>query len=179
MTGLPGCLDSMWNGSKLKPLEPSSVFADARSSRSLVPDTVPRTGLVTAGPFDTGREGDKPVDTFLLPVTRELVDRGQQRFNIYCSPCHGRTGDGDGMIVQRGFPKPPTYHSDRLRRAPAGHFFDVMTHGYGVMYSYSDRVAVPDRWAIAAYIRVLQRSRDARIDDVPADRRARLEGGAK
>ena len=169
----------MWNGSRLKPLEPSPLFADGRSSRNLVPDTVPRTGIVSYTPFNSGRVNDKPVDTFPVLVTRELVDRGQERFNIYCSPCHGRTGEGNGMIVQRGFPQPPSYHTDRLRKAPVGHFFDVMTNGYGVMYSYSDRVAVPDRWAIAAYIRVLQRSRNATIEDVPVELRGSLEGSGK
>lgn len=179
MAGLPGCLDSMWNGSKLKPLEPSPVFADARSSRDLVPDTVARGDVVADSPFTTGRDKGLPVAAFPVPVTRALVDRGHQRFDIYCSPCHGRTGEGNGMIVQRGFPQPPSYHTDRLLRAPVGHFFDVITHGYGVMYSYSDRVAVPDRWAIAAYIRVLQRSRNATINDVPVEARGQLEGGGQ
>jgi mono/diheme cytochrome c family protein len=175
MAGLPGCLDSMWNGSKLKPLEPSVVFADARSSRSLVPDTVPRNGVVTAGPLDTGREGNKPVDTFPLPVTRELVDRGQQRFNIYCSPCHGRTGQGDGMVVQRGYRRPPSYHQDRLRDAPVGHFFDVMTNGFGAMPDYAAQIAVEDRWAIVAYIRALQLSEHATLADVPPADRSRIQ----
>lgn len=179
LSGLPGCLDSMWNGSKLKPLEPSPVFLDARSSRNLPADTVARGHLITDSAFETGRANGLLVTTLPVPVTPQLIDRGQQRFNIYCSPCHGRTGSGDGMIVQRGFPTPPSYHIDRLRRAPVGHFFDVITNGYGVMYSYSDRVAVPDRWAIAAYIRVLQRSTSATIEDVPSDVRGRLEGSGK
>lgn len=179
MAGLPGCLDSMWNGSKLKPLEPSPFFADGRSSRSLLPDTVARGHLITDSPFDTGGANGKPVENFPVPVTRALVDRGQQRFNIYCAPCHGRTGKGDGMIVQRGFPQPPSYHTNRLRKAPVGHFFDVITNGYGVMYSYSDRVAIPDRWAVAAYIRVLQRSQNGSIEDVPARLRMQLEGDGK
>jgi mono/diheme cytochrome c family protein len=101
--------------------------------------------------------------------------RGQERFNIYCAPCHGQTGDGDGMIAQRGYPPPPSYHLERLREAPAGHLFDVITHGYGVMYPYGDRIQPVDRWAIAAYIRVLQVSHDARISDVPEQARAQLE----
>lgn len=96
-----------------------------------------------------------------FPVTREVLDRGQERFDIYCSPCHGRTGDGNGMIVQRGFPQPPSFHLDRLRTAPDGHFYDVITHGFGTMYNYAARVKPTDRWAITAYIRALQLSRNA------------------
>jgi mono/diheme cytochrome c family protein len=109
-----------------------------------------------------------------------MIERGQQRYNIYCSPCHSRTGDGRGMIVQRGFPPPPSFHDQRLRDAPAGHFFNVITKGYGAMYSYASRIPVDDRWAIVAYIRALQLSQHATIDDVPAKERARLEDeGAK
>lgn len=109
------------------------------------------------------------------PVTLALLDRGQQRFDIYCAPCHGRAGDGEGMIVQRGFPHPPSYFIDRLREAPNQHFFDVITNGYGAMYSYADRVAAPDRWAIIAYIRALQVSAGAKLADVPPDHRQALQ----
>lgn len=108
------------------------------------------------------------------PVTLALLERGQQRFRIYCTPCHSELGDGHGMIVQRGFPPPPSYHIDRLRAAPVEHFYDVITHGYGAMYSYANRVQPDDRWAIAAYIRALQLSQHASIDDVPADQRGKL-----
>lgn len=108
------------------------------------------------------------------PVTVALLERGQQRFNIYCAPCHGRFGDGNGMIVQRGFPQPPSYYSDALRNAPSQLFYDVITHGYGVMFSYADRVAPADRWAIVAYIRALQASADATVADVPPDKRSAL-----
>ena len=100
------------------------------------------------------------VDEFPVPVTKELIERGQERFNIYCIVCHGPLGHGDGMVVRRGFPKPPTYHDDRLRNAPVGHFFDVMTNGWGKMNSYAGQVAPADRWAIAAYIRALQLSQN-------------------
>jgi mono/diheme cytochrome c family protein len=110
------------------------------------------------------------------PLTAELFARGQQRFDIFCLPCHGRTGDGNGIVVQRGMPAPTSYHDDRLRAADDQHFFDVMTNGYGVMYSYASRVPPSDRWAIVAYIRALQLSRHASIDDVPADQRAKLLG---
>lgn len=108
------------------------------------------------------------------PVTVALLERGQQRFNIYCAPCHGRFGDGNGMIVQRGFPQPPSYYSDALRNAPNQLFYDVITHGYGVMFSYADRVVPADRWAIVAYIRALQASTDATVADVPPDKRSAL-----
>jgi mono/diheme cytochrome c family protein len=110
-----------------------------------------------------------------MPVTRELLQRGRERFEIYCSVCHGRTGEGNGMIVQRGFPVPPSYHIDRLRQAPVGHLFDVMTQGYGIMYSYAERVKPEDRWAIAGYIRALQLSHNVKLAELPAAERAKLE----
>jgi mono/diheme cytochrome c family protein len=109
------------------------------------------------------------------PVTAPLLAHGQQRFDIYCAPCHGRLGDGNGMVVQRGFPAPPSYHIDRLRAAPSQHFYDVITQGYGVMYSYADRVVPADRWAIVAYIRALQRSQNAKLVEGPADQREALQ----
>ena len=109
------------------------------------------------------------------PVTMALLKRGQQRFNISCAPCHGRDGDGNGMIVRRGFPHPPSYYSESLRNAPNQLFYDVITHGYGVMYSYADRVEPADRWAIAAYIRALQASASAKLSDVPPDKRKALQ----
>jgi mono/diheme cytochrome c family protein len=109
------------------------------------------------------------------PVTMALLERGQERFDIYCAPCHSRVGDGQGMIVQRGFPAPPSYYIERLRKAPVQHFYDVITNGYGAMYSYADRVAPADRWAIVAYIRALQASATASLADVPADKRRSLQ----
>lgn len=109
------------------------------------------------------------------PVTLALLQRGRQRFDINCSPCHGRVGDGNGMIVQRGFPRPPSYYIDRLRNVPSQHFYDVITNGYGVMYSYADRVEPADRWAIAAYIRALQASASANVAAVPPDKREALQ----
>ena len=116
---------------------------------------------------------EKPVA--VPPVTMALLERGQQRFDIYCAPCHSKIGDGRGMIVQRGFPQPPSYYIARLRDAPNQHFYDVITHGYGAMYSYADRVGVEDRWAIVAYIRALQASASAQIADVPPDKRQTLQ----
>jgi hypothetical protein len=115
------------------------------------------------------------VKEFPYPITREIVERGRQRFEMFCTPCHGYTGYGNGIIVQRGLSPPPSYHIDRLRQAPVGHFFDVMTNGYGAMYSYAQRVSVSDRWAIASYIRALQASQSGTIADVPADRRSSLD----
>lgn len=109
-----------------------------------------------------------------MPITREILEHGRERFQIYCAACHGRTGQGNGLIVQRGFPAPPSYHIERLRNAPIGHFYDVMTRGYGVMYPQASRVAPKDRWAIAAYIRALQLSHNATLADVPTEQRAYL-----
>ena len=109
------------------------------------------------------------------PVTMALLERGQERFDIFCSPCHGKAGDGNGVIVQRGFPQPPSYYGDALRNAPNQLFYDVITHGYGVMYSYADRVEPKDRWAIVAYIRALRASASASLSDVPAEKRSTLQ----
>lgn len=173
-----GCRRDMFNQPAERPLQRSDFFQDNHmASRPLPPHTIARGHLQEDEAFYTGKVGDKLVTTLPFPVTREVLLRGQERFDIYCSPCHGRAGDGNGMIPQRGYPVPPSYHIDRLRQAPVGHFYDVITHGYGVMYSYAARVAPEDRWAIAAYIRVLQLSHDARISDVPEEQRAQLEGG--
>src|SRR5512146_849492 len=157
---LAGCPD-MSDQPKAKNLRPSSLFANGASARPLVPGTVPRGSFQEILSEYRPRTLDpNPPTVFPFAITRADLDRGRQRFNIYCSPCHGQTGDGNGMIVQRGFPPPPSYHIDRLRNAPAGHFFDVITQGYGIMYSYAARGEPADRWAIAAYIRVLQKSQD-------------------
>jgi mono/diheme cytochrome c family protein len=175
-TGTTACRRDMFQQPYSKPLKPSDFFQDNHmASRPLVPHTIARGHLDADEAFYTGKVGTNLVDTFPFAVTRETLERGRERFDIYCSPCHGRTGDGDGMIVQRGFPVPPSYHIDRLREAPVGHFVDVITQGYGIMYSYAARVEPADRWAIAAYIRVLQKSHDARLADLPPDQRSKLE----
>jgi hypothetical protein len=172
-----GCRRDMFHQPYSKPLAPSDFFQDNHmASRPLVPNTVARGHLEAGEPFYTGKSGTNLVEAFPIPITREVLERGRERFDIYCSPCHGRTGEGNGMIVQRGFPAPPSYHIDRLRKAPVGHFFDVITQGYGVMYSYAQRVEPADRWAIAAYIRALQKSQDARLAEIPAQERTKLEG---
>jgi mono/diheme cytochrome c family protein len=122
-----------------------------------------------------GKVDGQEVDVFPFPITKQDLTRGQQRFNIYCSPCHSRIGDGNGIVVQRGFRQAASYHTERLIKAPIGHFFDVITNGYGAMPRYASRVEPDDRWRIAAYIRVLQLSQNSRIADVPPDRRAELE----
>lgn len=172
-----GCRRDMFQQPYSKPLEPSDFFRDnAMSSRPLVAHTVARGHLDADQAFYTGKIGTNLVEALPIPINHETLVRGRERFEIYCAPCHGRTGEGNGMIVQRGYPAPPSYHIDRLRQAPVGHFFDVITQGYGVMYSYAQRVGPSDRWAIAAYIRVLQQSQHATLEDVPSNVRAQLEG---
>jgi hypothetical protein len=171
---LTACRRDMFNQPKSNPLRESNFFPDGAASRPLPPHTVARGDLQEDEAFYTGMSGTNLVVTFPFSVTREMLDRGRQRFEISCVPCHGITGNGDGMLVQRGFPAPPSYHIDRLREAPIGHFFDVMTRGYGVMFSQATRVTPEDRWAIAAYIRALQLSQHAALADVPQNETARL-----
>ena len=158
----------MQNQPYKRPLAESDFFADKRSARPLVEGTVARSDLRADTYFYTGKIGSEDGDYMPFPVTAEVMQRGQQRFNIYCSPCHGEMGDGQGMIVQRGLKRPPSYHNDRLRKAPIGYFFDVMTNGFGAMLDYSQQVSPQDRWAIAAYIRALQLSQGATRADVSA-----------
>ena len=176
---LSACRQDMHDQPKYIPLRPSDFFADGRSARPLIEGTVARGYLDANVLLYTGKGPDgKPSNEFPMPVTKELLLRGQQRFNIYCSPCHDRTGNGNGMIVRRGYRHPPTYHSDRLRQQPNGYFFDVITRGFGAMPDYAAQVQPEDRWAIVAYIRALQLSQQASINDVPAADRGQL-GGAK
>jgi hypothetical protein len=176
---LCACRRDMFNQPKSDPLKESDFFADKAASRPIAPHTVARGHLDEDEAFYTGMIGTNLVTDLPMPVTKEMLQRGRERFEIYCEVCHGRAGEGNGMIVQRGFPAPPSYHIDRLRNAPIGHFYYVMTYGYGVMYSYASRVEPADRWAIAAYIRALQLSHDARIEDVPASQRPTLESSVK
>jgi cytochrome c553 len=173
---LTACRRDMFHQPRGKPLGESDFFPDGAASRPIPPHTVARGFLEEDDAFYKGMIGTNLITEFPFPVTRQSLERGRERFDIYCAVCHGRTGEGNGMISQRGFPVPPSYHIDRLREAPVGHFYDVMTRGYGVMYSYASRVEPADRWAIAAYIRALQLSHHAALADVPADERAKLEG---
>jgi len=165
----------MHNQPRYKPLAASNFFGDGRSARPVIEGTVPRGHVRIDEARFTGKMNGTDVEAFPFPITRADLKRGQLRFNIYCSPCHGRLGDGQGLVVKRGFYPPPSYHTDRLLQAPVGHFFDVMTNGFGAMASYASRVPVDDRWRIAAYIRVLQFSENVKLSDVPPDVRAKLE----
>ncbi len=160
--------------SNYRPYDPSTHFANGSSARPLPAHTVARSADLGRPGFITGRVNGELVTQFPVPVTPALLERGRERFTIYCSVCHGADGYGKGIIVRRGFPSPPSYHEERLRQEPLGHFFEVITNGYGVMYSYADRVSPADRWAIIAYIRALQRSQHATLADVPAAQRAAL-----
>ena len=172
---LAACRQDMHDAPRYEPLEESAFFADGRSSRVLLANTVARGQLREDEHLYTGKVGGQLATEFPMPVTDETMARGQERFNVFCSPCHGRTGEGNGMIVQRGFRQPPSFHEDRLLNAPVGYYFDVMTNGFGAMQDYAAQVPVADRWAIAAYLRALQLSRRATPADVPAERRAELD----
>jgi mono/diheme cytochrome c family protein len=165
---LTACRQDMHVQPKYVPEDPSIFFADGRSERPTVEGTVARGYLRTDELLYTGRINGTVVDLFPFPITAADLSRGRERYNIYCSPCHDYTGSGNGMIVQRGFPPPPSYHLDRLRQAPVGHFFEVITNGLGMMYSYASRVSPEDRWRIAAYIRALQLSQRGSPSDIPA-----------
>jgi len=161
---------------KYRPLEASSFFADGRSARPIPEGTVARGHLDADERFYTGKYDGELLTTIPVPLTRELLQRGRQRFNIYCSPCHGETGDGQGMVVLRGFRRgPPSYHIDRLREAPVGHFFDVITNGFGAMQDYAAQISPRDRWAISAYVRTLQLSQYASAAALPESARRELE----
>ena len=175
---LAGCRLDMHVQPKYLPYEPSNFFDDGRSERPVVPGTVARGQLHTDELLYTGKENGVVSDKFPFPMTRADLERGRERYNIYCTPCHDYTGSGQGMIVQRGFPPPPSFHLDSMRRAPAGHFFEVITNGFGSMYSYASRVEPEDRWRIAAYIRALQLSQHATMQDVPESDRANLTRGS-
>jgi mono/diheme cytochrome c family protein len=203
LLALAGCeqaMHDMYAQPKYKPLEPSPLFADGNSARTPPPGSVPmaqgaaadtasgRRGRIAlppdpgpALPLDArgrslaqGNAGERRYAN-PLPVTLALLERGRQRFDIYCAPCHGLAGNGDGMIVRRGFAAPPSYHTDRLRNAPDSHFYQVISHGYGVMYPYADRIDPHDRWAIVAYIRALQLSQHAPRDRLTPQDLARLK----
>jgi mono/diheme cytochrome c family protein len=171
----------MHNQPRYKPLDSSTFFADGRSARPPVPGTVARgaDGLRADELLYTGKVGGTPSDAYPYPVTAAVLLRGQERYTIYCSPCHGATGAGDGMIVQRGFRRPASLADERLRAAPAGYFVDVITNGFGAMADYAAQVSPRDRWAIAAYVRALQFSQRASIDDVPRADRSRLDGAPR
>jgi mono/diheme cytochrome c family protein len=170
-----GCRQDMQVQPRYNPYDAAAFFDNGRSARLPVPGTIARGQLHLDELLYTGKVDGKDAEVFPFPITRADLERGRERYNIYCSPCHDVTGSGNGMIVLRGFPQPPSFHIERLRQAAPGHFFDVMTNGLGVMYSYSTRVSPEDRWRIAAYIRALQFSRQASVADVPAAEQKKLQ----
>ena len=174
---LAGCRQDMHDQPRLKPYAKSTFFADHRAMRPLVPYTVARGRLFEDTHLHQGKVDGKDAETFPMTITKEILTRGRERFAIYCINCHGMLGDGDSMIVSRGLKRPPSYHIDRLRQAPPGYVFGVITNGFGVMYDLADRIKPEDRWAIVAYVRALQQSQNATIEDVPPAERDRLQRG--
>jgi mono/diheme cytochrome c family protein len=175
MLSASACRQDMHDQPKYIPLRESTFFNDARSARPFVQGTIARGQLHEDTLLYTGKVNGADATIFPFAVDDAVMARGQQRFNIYCSPCHGRTGLGDGMVVRRGYRRPPSYLDDRLLNAPVGHFFDVISNGFGAMPDYAAQIRVQDRWAIIAYIRALQLSGHATIADVPADQREKMK----
>jgi len=179
---LAACRQDMQDQPRYKPLSESDFFSDHRSARPMVDGTVARR--FQGGPDDpylridearyTGKIDGEDVDQFPIPIAKADIERGQSRFNIYCTPCHGRVGDGNGMVVLRGFRQAATFYDDKLVHAPVGHFFDVITNGFGAMPSYASRIQPDDRWRVIAYIRALELSESASLSDVPADQQKSL-----
>lgn len=163
---------------RYKPLARSDFFTDGRSARPRVPGTVARGHLPGDETMETGKVGTSFVAAVPVAIDMKLLERGQDRYRIYCAPCHGQVGRGDGIIVRRGYRPPPSFHLERLRGQPAGYYFDVMTAGFGAMPDYADKLSVADRWAVVAYVRALQLSQNATVADVPAGRRGELGGMA-
>jgi mono/diheme cytochrome c family protein len=184
LAALAGCRQKMANQPRYDPLEESNFFPDGMASRPRIAGTVARGQAPIDGFLSTGKIGGQEADGYPFPITADLMNRGQERFNIYCSECHGRLGDGNGMIPSRGYRRPPSFHTEALRNAKTGHFFDVMTNGFGAMPPYAPQVPADDRWAIVAYIRALQLSQNGTINDLTPDLRAKLDttpaqGGAR
>jgi mono/diheme cytochrome c family protein len=171
---LTACRQDMHDQPRYKPLAESTFFPDHRASRPKVEGTVARGQLRIDEARYTGQIDGEDIDQFPIPISKADIERGQTRFNIYCTPCHGRIGDGNGMIVLRGFRQAASYYSDSLEKAPVGHYFNVISNGYGAMPSYASRIQPDDRWRLIAYIRALQLSESASVNDVPADQRQSL-----
>jgi mono/diheme cytochrome c family protein len=168
LIGTVGCRLDMHVQPRYNPMAKSDFFSDQRAARPLVEGTVARGDQRADNYFYTGKIGNNPGEFMPFPVTKEVLERGRERYNVYCSPCHSRIGDGNGFVPTRGFSKkPPSYHIERLEKAPIGYFFDVMTNGFGIMLDYSSQISPHDRWCIAAYIRALQLSQHATAADIP------------
>jgi mono/diheme cytochrome c family protein len=174
LLAVAGCRQDMHDQPKYRPLRGSAFFDNASSARPPVEGTIARGTLQTDAAFFTGKNGAMFVTELPFPVTQAVLDRGQERFNIYCTPCHDATGSGNGLVVLRGYPPPPSFHIDRLRNIEAGYFFDVMTNGFGRMPDYRAQVTPRDRWNIVAYIRALQLAQHAATSDVPGGDPAKL-----
>ena len=175
---LAGCRQDMHNAPRYEAFEASSTFPNGSASRTAPAGTVARGWLREDEALYTGKIDGQAIDEFPFAIGREELVRGQQRFNIYCTPCHGQLGDGQGMVVQRGLRQAASYHQDRLRQEKLGYFYDVITNGFGAMQGYAEQIPVRDRWLIVAYVRTLQLSQHASLADVPADRRGALEATA-
>lgn len=171
---MAACRNDMHDQPRYKPLAASDFFSDHRAARPQVEGTVARGHLRLDEARYTGKIAGEDIDQFPIPITRADIERGQNRFNIYCTPCHGRLGDGNGMVVLRGYRQAASYYTNKLIKSPVGHFFDVITNGFGAMPSYASRVEPDDRWRIIAYIRALQLSESAKLSDVPPDKRQDL-----
>lgn len=176
---LAGCRLDMQIQPKYRGYEASTFFRDGHSEQQPVPGTVARGKLRTDTLMYAGLLNGAEANVFPFPITRQDLERGRQRFNIYCTPCHDFTGSGRGMVVQRGFPPPPSYYEKKLMDAPVGHFFRVMTYGYGTMYSYADRLSTKDRWCVAAYIRALQMTHQPHMNNVPPQEQKILEASGR
>jgi mono/diheme cytochrome c family protein len=173
-----GCRQDMHDAPRYEAFEASASFADNRASRSAPAGTVARGWLRDDEALYTGKVAGQLVEEFPFAIAHAELARGRERFNIYCTPCHGRVGDGKGMVVQRGLRQAASFHQDRLRQEKVGYFFDVITNGFGAMPDYATQIPVRDRWLIVAYVRTLQLSQHASVNDVPADRRAELDAPA-
>ncbi len=173
---LSGCTMTMRDQPRVDPYEPAAFFGDTKSALPPVEDTTPYGMADTDDALYTGQVDGQYVEAFPFLITKEGLEFGRQRYDIYCAPCHGYTGDGDGMIVQRGFRQPPTFNQDRLREAPPGYFFNAITNGFGTMPSYANRIPVHDRWLIIAYINALQLSQHAPVSELAQEDVAKLEG---
>jgi mono/diheme cytochrome c family protein len=172
---IAACRQQMAETGREKPLDHTAFFEDQRVARPLVPGTVARGQLRADAALYTGKVGETLVAQLPIPLTKDLLERGRDRFDIFCSPCHGRLGTGEGAVARRGMRPPPSYHTQRLREVPIGYFFDVMTNGFGVMPDYAAQVPPADRWAIAVYIRVLQVSQNIPVAELTAEDRTRLD----
>lgn len=172
---LAGCRQDMHDQPRYKPYRESDFFGDRRSARPQVEGTVARGMLREDAHLYTGKVDGALAETFPFPVTAAVLERGRERYGIYCTPCHGLAGGGDGIIVARGYRRPSSFHVDRLRAERPGYFYDVITNGFGAMQGYAEQIPVHDRWLIVAYVRTLQLSQHASVEDVPADRRGALD----